>query len=145
MEDEIKKMPPIIIVFENLERLEIHSYEIVKLIQRISMIPNIMIIVSVNKSKLFSYHKIEKDNDEHWINKYSTLGVEYNFWQTYTNFLINMNIKEEWIKEINNTLLYNNDLNLRYLYNKFNNDPNLSNIKIDYWIEKSIYHGLTYI
>ncbi|MDE6289581.1 MAG: KAP family NTPase, partial [Ureaplasma sp.] len=141
LNNQINKTEPIIIVFENLERLEVQAYEIVKLIQRISMIPNLMIIISVNKTKLFSHHKLEKD-EEHWIDKYSTLGNEYSFKQTYTNFLLNneINIQDSLI--INEMLIKNENLNIRYLNNKFNNDLNLSISNIDYWFKKSKYHGL---
>ncbi len=94
---DLKKIKPTIIVFDNLERLEHNSIEIIKLIQKISNIKNLLIILPMNKEQFY----MNNISGESKIDKYITLGKYFEFKQDYSNILLNKGVNTNYIKLAN--------------------------------------------
>lgn len=135
---DLKKIKPTIIVFDNLERLENNSIEIIKLIQKISNIKNLLIILPMNKEQFY----MNNISGESKIDKYITLGKYFEFKQDYSNILLNKGVNENYIKLAN--ILLNEEkqghvLSIRSLEKTINSKMINNNFK------KSKYDGMKYL
>ena len=100
----IKNPPLTIIFFDNIERLGSYSWTMIKIIQKLSMINNLILIFPINKNKL---HSLDHSNDENYelnIDKYIQLPF-YKLEQDYLGVLNKINIKKDYIQIINNILI----------------------------------------
>lgn len=144
MNNIIEKMSPIILVFDNLERLH-NSYEIISLIQKVSKIPKLIIVISLNEEKLdinnnLKYSKDSNSNNETWINKYVTLGTKYKFEQSYTNFYIKKEFDIEFSEFLNKCT--NKKSTIRELNNILSNEIIL---EIKEYFYESKYYAFIYL
>ena len=74
-----KHLEPTVVFFDNIERLESYSIEIIKVIQFFSFLPNFVFVLPMNKSELkFTASTLATNREmcsEMIITKYITLGV----------------------------------------------------------------------
>ncbi len=135
---DLKNIEPTIIVFDNLERLENNSIEIIKLIQKISNIKNLLIILPMNKEQFY----MNNTSGESKIDKYITLGKYFEFKQDYSNILFNKGVNKNYIKLINILLKEEKNghiLSIRSL------EKTIDSITINDNFKKSKYEGMKYL
>lgn len=135
--EDLRKIRPTIIIFDNIERIDIKTTEIIKLAQKISSIDNLLIIFIMNKKKF------DANNKNIGFEKYITLGKYFKFSQDYKSFLISKNINDFYANDINLLLktsnILNNNISIRELEKKlYANDLNK-------YLSKSKYKGYFYI
>lgn len=134
---DLKKIEPTIVIFDNLERLENNVLFVFKLIQKISMINNLIIILPMDKSKLYINNISQID---YWLEKYITLGNYFIFSQNYKD-LLKKELEEHNLiyLELINEIFESEKLNLRTIKQKINFKLLNKNF------EKSKYHGVLYL
>lgn len=135
--EDLRKISPTIIIFDNIERIDIKITEIIKLAQKISSIDNLLIIFIMNKKKF------DANNKNIGFEKYITLGKYFKFSQDYKSFLISKNINDFYANDINLLLktsnILNNNISIRELEKKlYANDLNK-------YLSESKYNGYFYI
>lgn len=135
--EDLRKIRPTIIIFDNIERIDIKTTEIIKLAQKISSIDNLLIIFIMNKKKF------DANNKNIGFEKYITLGKYFKFSQDYKSFLISKNINDFYANDINLLLktsnILNNNISIRELEKKlYANDLNK-------YLSESKYNGYFYI
>lgn len=105
LEDINKNIKPTIIVFDNIERMGIHSWEIIKTIQQLSIFDNLLFLLPINKTQLSFGNNFEYETkNESAIDKYITLGVYFNLKQDYLGILNELNFNENDAQLINKIL-----------------------------------------
>ncbi|MGL5590775.1 MAG: hypothetical protein ACRDCH_01765 [Metamycoplasmataceae bacterium] len=92
--------PKTIIFFDNIERLGTYSMEMIKIIQKLSTINNLIIIFTLNKAKIHFTEVGNKDNYETNIDKYIQLPY-YQIKQDYIGVLEKFQIDKKYIPVIN--------------------------------------------
>ncbi|MGL5358081.1 MAG: hypothetical protein ACRC9U_03445 [Metamycoplasmataceae bacterium] len=104
--EEINSMiEPSIIVFDNIERMGKHSWEIIKTIQQLSIFDNLLFLLPINKSQLkFGNDSEYEMRNESAIDKYITLGTYFELKQDYLGVLNKLNFDNESANLINNIL-----------------------------------------
>ncbi len=102
----IMKNPPLtMIFFDNVERLGSYSWMMIKIIQKLSMINNLILIFPINKNKLHSLaYDGENENYEMNIEKYIQLPF-YILEQDYLGVLEKIEINKDYINIINDILI----------------------------------------
>lgn len=104
-DDIIKKLnkyikEPVLIVIDNIERIGENGWEILKTIQRLAMLDNLIFLLPMNKDRLVS----EKLSNSEWkIEKYINIPF-YSFKQDYLGILKKYNFEDE-LSNIFNDLL----------------------------------------
>lgn len=109
LENDIKEMNEAmeytIVVFDNVERMGVHTWEIIKTIQKLSLFEKILIILPLNKSQLKFCNEIEyKWKNESSIDKYISLGLYFEFKQDYFHLLKDMGFDEDTANMITDIL-----------------------------------------
>lgn len=135
--EDLRKISLTIIIFDNIERIDIKTNEIIKLAQKISSIDNLLIIFIMNKKKFDAINK------NIGFEKYITLGKYFKFSQDYKSFLISKNINDFYVDDINLLLktsnILNNNISIRDLEKK------LYSKDLNKYLSKSKYSGYFYI
>lgn len=142
--NEIKHIiEPSIIVFDNIERMGIHSWEIIKSIQQLSIFDNLLFLLPINKNQLSLGNTNDNNNkNESLIDKYITLGTYYDLKQNYLGILnkLKFNDKDaELINKILDTEINGYNLSIRLV------ERALLNNKIKESFEINKYKGLNKI
>ncbi|MGL4183965.1 MAG: P-loop NTPase fold protein [Metamycoplasmataceae bacterium] len=131
MQEIIKE--PILIILDNIERLEEDCWEIIKAIQKMSIYKNFLFVLPMNKNKLKN-----GENGEWKIDKYITLPY-YEFTQNYKGLLKSEGFNEMQIEILNDLLqieFNNKNLTLRQVSRFIKKENLLKEFK------KSNWHGL---
>ncbi len=104
--NEIKDIiEPSIIVFDNIERMGIHSWEIIKSIQQLSIFDNLLFLLPINKNQLSLGNANDSNNkNESLIDKYITLGTYYDLKQNYLGILNKLKFNDQDAELINKIL-----------------------------------------
>ncbi|MGL4616652.1 MAG: hypothetical protein ACRCUM_00275, partial [Mycoplasmoidaceae bacterium] len=97
--EDINYFPKSIIVFDNLERMGKKSWEIIKLIQKLSRIKNFVFILTMDVDKINN----NSNGFEKGIEKFIDLP-SYNLKQDYTSLLISLGFNKETSSEIDKLL-----------------------------------------
>ncbi len=102
----VMENPPLtMIFFDNIERLGSYSWMIIKIIQKLSMINNLILIFPINKNKLHSLdYDGENENYEMNIEKYIQLPF-YILEQDYLGVLEKIKINKDYINIVNDILI----------------------------------------
>lgn len=138
LRNHLKNIDKTILIFDNVERIEDKSVEIIKLIQKITNIDNLLVILLMNKKKFILNKEEEK------IKKYITLGKYFFFKQDYLNLLLSNEINEE------DTELINQLLKTRESNKKFHSirdvgyKLSIAN-KLNFYLNLSKYDGIIYL
>lgn len=108
IEKIVENLKPTVVFFDNIERLESYSIEIIKVIQFFSFLPNFVFVLPMNKSELkFTASTLDTNGEiygEAAIDKYVTLGVWFDYKQDYSQFLQKIGFPEKIIPELNRSL-----------------------------------------
>lgn len=141
LKDINEKLEPTIIVFDNVERMGIHSWEIIKAIQQLSIFDNLLFLLPINKTQLsFGGHDNEYERkNESSIDKYITLGTYFNLKQDYLGILNKLDFTDHdahLINDILNVQINGYNLSIRLVQNFFITNK----IKEEFQISK--YNGL---
>lgn len=96
---------PSLIVFDNVERMGVHAWEIIKTIQQLSIFDKLLFLLPINKTQLFfnNDYMYEKKN-ESAIDKYITLGTYFDLKQDYLGILKKLEFSDSDAKLINRIL-----------------------------------------
>lgn len=141
--NEVKDIiEPSIIVFDNIERMGIHSWEIIKSIQQLSIFDNLLFLLPINKNQLSLGNANDNNKNESLIDKYITLGTYYDLKQNYLGILnkLKFNDKDaELINKILDTEINGYNLSIRLV------ERALLNNKIKESFEINKYKGLNKI
>ncbi len=134
--NEIKDIiEPSIIVFDNIERMGIHSWEIIKSIQQLSIFDNLLFLLPINKNQLSLGNANDKNNkNESLIDKYITLGTYYDLKQNYLGILnkLKFNDKDaELINKILDTEINGYNLSIRLVERALLNNKIKESFKIN--------------
>ncbi|MGL5358084.1 MAG: P-loop NTPase fold protein [Metamycoplasmataceae bacterium] len=124
---------PILIILDNIERLEEDAWEIIKAIQKMSIYRNFLFVLPMNKDKLRN-----SENGEWKIDKYITLPY-YDFTQNYKGLLKSESFNGTQIEILNDLLqieFNNKNLTLREVSRFIKKENLLEEFK------KSNWHGL---
>lgn len=143
LEDINKNIKPTIIVFDNIERMGIHSWEIIKAIQQLSVFDNLLFLLPINKTQLLFGNNVEYERkNESAIDKYITLGIYFNLKQDYLGILNELKFNDDdaqLINQILNVQINGYNLSIRLVERAFSNNK----IKESFDINK--YEGLKQI
>lgn len=91
---------PILVIIDNIERIGENGWEILKTIQRLAMLNNLIFVLPMNKNKLVN----EKLTNSEWrIEKYINIPF-YTFKQDYIGLLKKYNIKDDLTSILNDLL-----------------------------------------
>lgn len=138
-----EKIEASIIVFDNVERMGVHAWEVIKTIQRLSIFDKLIFLLPINREQLLFNDNIEYyKKNESAIDKYITLGVCYDLKQDYLGILEKLNFNKEdsiLINKILNTQINGYNLSIRLIKNAFLNN------KIREAFENNKYTGLKQI
>lgn len=138
LKNHLKKIDKTILIFDNIERLEDKSIEIIKLIQKITNIDNLLVILLMNKKKFIL------NEEEGKIEKYITLGKYFFFKQDYLNLLLSNGINEE-DAELINRLLKTKGLNKKFLsIRDVEYKLSIAN-RLNFYLNLSKYDGIIYL
>lgn len=134
--NEIKDIiEPSIIVFDNIERMGIHSWEIIKSIQQLSIFDNLLFLLPINKNQLSLGNANDNNNkNESLIDKYITLGTYYDLKQNYLGILnkLKFNDKDaELINKILDTEINGYNLSIRLVERALLNNKIKESFKIN--------------
>ncbi len=100
----LENLPKTIIFFDNLERVGKGSWDILKAIQKLSILNNFIFILPMNKKRMIDpFQNNEIKFDEHTIEKYLTLPF-FSFKQNYLGILKDLNFNDNISKMLNNFL-----------------------------------------
>lgn len=129
--NDLKNIDPTIIIFDNIERIDSGVNEIIKLVQKISSIDNLLIIFIMNQN---AFNVINKSIG---FEKYITLGKYFEFSQDYKSYLLSRDINEFYANDINFLLKskddFNKNISIRDLEKKLHsNDLNKNLLKSKY-------------
>ncbi|MDK2819998.1 MAG: hypothetical protein KFW07_04120 [Mycoplasmataceae bacterium] len=96
VEDKLKNDDDIktLIFFDNVERLGPFAWDVIKIIQKLQELNNLIIVFSMNKNKLINISENKEDVFESHMEKYLNMDY-YNLQQDYLGVLKNSKIKEE--------------------------------------------------
>lgn len=143
LDDINNNIKPTIIVFDNTERMGIHSWEIIKTIQQLSIFKKLLFLLPINKTQLIFGNNIEYERkNESAIDKYITLGTYFDLQQDYLGILNELNFDEndaQLINKILNVQIKGYNLSIRLVERAFLNNK----IKESFDINK--YEGLKLI
>lgn len=143
LEEINKNIEPTIIVFDNIERMGIHSWEIIKTIQQLSIFDNLLFLLPINKTQLSFGNNVEYEKkNESAIDKYITLGIYFNLKQDYLGILNELKFNDDdaqLINQILNVQINGYNLSIRLVEHAFSNNK----IKKSFDINK--YEGLKQI
>lgn len=90
----------ILVIVDNIERIGENGWEILKTIQRLAMLNNLIFLLPMNKAKLVS----EKLQHSEWkIEKYINIPF-YKFKQDYVGLLKKYGLSDDLLEDINNLL-----------------------------------------
>lgn len=135
-----KDIEPSIIVFDNVERMGIHAWEIIKAIQQLSIFDKLIFLLPINKEQLLFNNNVEYNKkNESAIDKYITLGVYFDLKQNYLGILNELNFNDndaQIINRILNDQINGYNLSIRLIKNYFLNN------KIKESFEENKYNGL---
>lgn len=109
---------PTLIIIDNVERLGYAAWEIIRVIQKLSISTNLIFLLSINKDKFNELCGL-KDNGTEWsIDKYITMPM-YKIANNYCGVLSNFFAEEylEMLNDILNKPISNECFNLRQLEN----------------------------
>ena len=108
IEEIVEHLKPTVVFFDNIERLESYSIEIIKVIQFFSFLPNFVFVLPMNKSELkFNASTLATNREmygEAAIDKYITLDVWFDYKQDYSQFLQKIGFSKKIIPELNRSL-----------------------------------------
>lgn len=145
IENWIKNPPKTLLFFDNIERLGSFSWDIIKLIQRLSSIENFIIIFPMDKNKLkvIDFDPIIQNsfNSELYIEKYIQLKY-YKLIQNYKGILTSIGFEQDYIEMINSILIseeHERFFSIREIEKIF-----LSN-KMKVFFYEGKYHGLKHL
>lgn len=108
IEEIVEHLKPTVVFFDNIERLESYSIEIIKVIQFFSFLPNFVFVLPMNKSELkFSASTLSTNREmcsEMIITKYITLGIWFEYKQDYSQLLLKLGFSKRIVPELNRSL-----------------------------------------
>ncbi len=144
IKNQLKKIDSTILIIDNLERMGDNSIEIIKIIQKLTYLNNLIIILPMDLDKLYLPANIQEKLG--FMEKYITLGKYFEFKQDYYSLLCNKGIDKDFSKDLNFFIKenYNNQfLSIRDLKRLLSNkilDTKLINEACNY----NIFYGLLY-
>lgn len=90
-----------IIVFDNVERMGVHSWEIIKTIQKLSFFDKLLFILPINKKQLkFGNDIVDESKNECSIDKFITLGTYFELKTDYFHLMKELGFDNETAKLI---------------------------------------------
>lgn len=150
-EKNIKKISdnitvPTLVIIDNIERLGHNAWEIIRVIQKLSISRNLVFLLSVNKEKFNKLCGMEEDSKNEWnLEKYINMSF-YNLKPNYKNLLKSYNISDKYIEDIDRILKtnYHNELSRA---NNFLNVRELERllIKFGFKKDKNVYSKNKYL
>lgn len=137
-----KKIKKVTLIFiDNIERLGNNSWEIIRVIQKLSISKRFIFLLSTNLKKLDNFLDSNVIDSELNIDKYINISYYNLMTYGYKDILISYNIPEEYLDNINEMLLIKNEngncltkRELEKLIIKFDLTKNIKiNSKSKYW------------
>lgn len=131
---------PSLIVFDNVERMGTHAWEIIKTIQQLSIFDKLIFLLPINKTQLlFNNDFMYEKKNESAIDKYITLGTYFDLKQDYLGILKKLNFSDndaQLINRILNIQINGYNLSIRLIEWSFLNN------KIKESFDENKYSGL---